>query len=907
MKNSLKLSASLLVSLLAPNALAVDLLTYDAPQASQSAQKSNRKNVAPSAFSAKVNSIAMKQESIDINLPHKVISAKRMGVVGNPSEQITPYTLEGQNGFVAINSNNDNIESLTIFDDEASEVFKGVVQADGSLSFSKVNIEAFICTNYEDVSVNTPAAATADTSYYQSLTDLTLPQVTSLQSRPDASKVLYLDYFAGNVTDTAWNTGVNADGIAYANYSYDSDASTFSLIDRQSMYAGWAETAEDYAPFDVNVTTDLSVYQAASHRNKSKIIATSTNWRNSGGVAYVGIFGERNDDFYSIGWTFNRGFGTLGMTNSHESGHQMGLSHDGTSNREYYGGSGNAGPIMGGPFGKDFVHWNKGDYPDANQQQDDIAIIETRLGALADDYGNDNASATPINGQEIVGFISPAGLAADTDVFSFTLDSSRAVSLTVRSLFEQPLGGRGDNTAGGINLSAKIELRDASNSLIKQVIPSNVAANNTFNLDQNLAAGSYFLTIEPQVYEPNEFNSYGNGGYYQILNDLGSNTPTPDLVVESASVNGSSLNAGDSFTLNVRAKNRGNLSSAATTLTYYRSNDSTISNSDVSVGTDAVASFAAGASGPETIDLIAPSSPGNYYFGACITSVGGELNTANNCSVGVLITIASTVDLIVEVPTINNSTLIPSQNFRLSTAVKNQGNSSSTATTLTYYRSTNRTISQSDTSVGTDSVSVLAANSSRPQSINLNAPPTSGNYYYGACVTTFSGENRNNNCSLGVRVTVEEQNQITADRYEPNNDSVNAKSILKDSTQAHSIHELGDEDWLKFTLSNPAKNLVIETGGNNGSDTRLWLYDSNTNELEFNDDGGQGAYSKISVNTILATGTYYIQVDEFNNDSLIADYTVKLSFDSTQVDPAKEEPFCLPVKASNGNLVLVCL
>jgi hypothetical protein len=359
-------------------------------------------------------------------------------------------------------------------------------------------------------------------SYYQSLTNLTFTQVTSLQSRPGASKTLYIDYLAGSVSGTAWNTGNGApETINYANYTYDADASTFSLIDLQSMYAGWAETAEDYAPFDVNVTTDLSVFNAVAQINKSKIIATSTNWANSGGVAYVDIFGLRNDDFYNIGWTFNNSFSSMGMTHSHEAGHQMGLVHDGIiGGNPYSPGDGNSGPIMGAPFGKDFVHWNNGSYPNANQTENDVSIIQGKLGVIADDHGDTNGTSSPIASPEFFGFISPAGLSADVDVFSFTLEDTKIVNLTVRSLFAQANSNGGDNTAGGLNLSAKIELRNSANTSLAEKLPSSNGAINDFSYEGSLPAGTYYLSILPQPYSDANFNQYGNGGYYQITNNL---------------------------------------------------------------------------------------------------------------------------------------------------------------------------------------------------------------------------------------------------------------------------------------------------------------------------------------------------------------------------------------------------
>ena len=112
-------------------------------------------------------------------------------------------------------------------------------------------------------------------------------------------------------------------------------------------------------------------------------------------------------------------------------------------------------------------------------------------------------------------------------------------------------------------------------------------------------------------------------------------------------------------------------------------------------------------------------------------------------------------DLIVEAPSVSDNTLTTGQSFTLSATVHNQGTGSSASTTLRYYRSSNSTISTSDTEVGTDSVSGLSASSTSAESISLTAPSSAGTYYYGACVESVTDESHtNNNCSDGVSVTV---------------------------------------------------------------------------------------------------------------------------------------------------------
>ena len=233
-------------------------------------------------------------------------------------------------------------------------------------------------------------------------------------------------------------------------------------------------------------------------------------------------------------------------------------------------------------------------------------------------------------------------------------------------------------------------------------------------------------------------------------------SPSPDLVVQSPWVSDNSLTPGQSFTLRATVRNRGDARSSSTTLHYYRSSNATITTTDTRIGTDPVRALATGASSTESIPLSAPSSAGTYYYGACVQGVSGESNTGNNCSAGVRVTVTSAnPDLVVQSPWVSDNTLTTGQSFTLRATVRNRGDARSSSTTLRYYRSSNATITTTDTRIGTDAVSALSASATSVESITLRAPSSAGTYYYGACVQGVSGEsNTGNNCSAGVRVTV---------------------------------------------------------------------------------------------------------------------------------------------------------
>ena len=240
--------------------------------------------------------------------------------------------------------------------------------------------------------------------------------------------------------------------------------------------------------------------------------------------------------------------------------------------------------------------------------------------------------------------------------------------------------------------------------------------------------------------------------------------PSPDLVVGTPSTDDASLEKEATFTLLAMVINAGGEHSAATVLRYYLSTDATIGSSDWNVGTDGVRTLAAADSSKESISLSAPSTGGRYYYGACVDAVTGESNTSNNCSESLVITVEGPApDLIVLGPNVSDSTPEAGGTFWLIGTVTNQGDGRSAATTVRYYRSTDATITTSDTEEGTDAVRALDRPQGYSATVRLTAPSTAGTYYYGACVDAVPGESdTTNNCSASVRVDVEESGQTSA-------------------------------------------------------------------------------------------------------------------------------------------------
>ena len=229
----------------------------------------------------------------------------------------------------------------------------------------------------------------------------------------------------------------------------------------------------------------------------------------------------------------------------------------------------------------------------------------------------------------------------------------------------------------------------------------------------------------------------------------------PDLTVLNPSITPLVLSVGEDFTLSVTVTNEGTAPADSYRLTYYRGANATLSaRRDEVVGSNLVlASLKAQAASNHTLDLTAPTSEGDYYYGACVSEVTNESSTINNCSRGRLVTIVLPPDVVVNTPTVSTNTVPAGGTFTLSVTVSNEGLGNADSTTITYYRSDDSTITTNDTSLGSNVVPSLISGATSRYSKPLAFPDSGSSYYYGACVSVaYKETNTANNCSTGVMV-----------------------------------------------------------------------------------------------------------------------------------------------------------
>ncbi len=375
-------------------------------------------------------------------------------------------------------------------------------------------------------------------------------QTFLLHSRPGSTHTIYLDFDGEIVSNTDWNAQYPTtfpNGTATGPYDIDGSPATFGPAENDVIQEVWQRVSETYASLDVDVTTEPPAPGALLRDSAADfvfgtraVITMNTSpaavvcGGTCGGVAYIGIYNLVNNTTYQPAWAFAQSFYSaqdIAYIVSHEVGHNLGLSHDGTTaGVEYYAGSQKWAPIMGVGYGRPIQQFSKGEYALANNPQDDFAVMGTKGLPPAIDEANDTqATATALSSTEVAGVV---GSPADTDWFSYTSTGGP------RTFTAKP-------AAVGPTLDIKMEvispagvstIVDPPSAYVSATVASGLSASYT----SVLAAGTYFIKISGTGEgDPlgNGYTSYGSRGRYTISSSAGSDAVDPTVTV-TAPTNG---------------------------------------------------------------------------------------------------------------------------------------------------------------------------------------------------------------------------------------------------------------------------------------------------------------------------------------------------------------------------------
>ncbi len=330
-----------------------------------------------------------------------------------------------------------------------------------------------------------------------------------LNSYPSAKATVYLDFDGYYVTSPDWNGGVPFQ-CAPAGMT---DAQITEVFNRVS---------EDYRPFNINITTDSNVFNAApaTQRTREVITPTSAWYPGVGGISFVGSFtwGDETPSFIFCNLLGPNDPKMVAECCSHETGHTLGLYHQSTWDNScnllaVYSmgdGSGEVGwaPIMGNSYYRNMTGWYNGLTPYAcSLYQDNLSVISTQngFGYRTDDYSDDiNGTPTVLNtiGGSVNGLISTS---TDKDAFKFTMTKSSNIILNVNPY---SVGTNDD----GADLDAKVELYNSSKQLLGTYDPPSVMS---VSIDTTLAAGDYYMVVEGTG--NSNTSDYGSLGSYSLM------------------------------------------------------------------------------------------------------------------------------------------------------------------------------------------------------------------------------------------------------------------------------------------------------------------------------------------------------------------------------------------------------
>jgi len=329
---------------------------------------------------------------------------------------------------------------------------------------------------------------------------ITPDQLPILNTKPGATAVIFMDFDGESVSGSLWSSGTIT--VPPARLTVSQIEEVIARMDR------------DFESFDVNITTDRVVYNAAPITRRIQCIVTDddTAYPGAGGVAYVDSF-TWNNPAEKVCWVFqDYDAKDAAEAASHEVGHTLGLRHDGLlasgnlPREEYYAGHGDGetgwAPIMGVGYYQDLTQWSKGEYNRASRQEDDLLIISaaTRIPYWSDDRGNSTETASSVSGSSAVGFIERN---TDADFFRLDLPAGQHTLRVTPAAFT--------------NLDARLEILNSAGFVLQVADPATtVGASATVSLASD---ATVFLKITPSGNGDilgTGYSNYGSLGRYTV-------------------------------------------------------------------------------------------------------------------------------------------------------------------------------------------------------------------------------------------------------------------------------------------------------------------------------------------------------------------------------------------------------
>lgn len=373
--------------------------------------------------------------------------------------------------------------------------------------------------------------------------------ILKLHSRPGAANTIFVDFDGATISETAWNSNAGVRSWKARPYDADNNPQSFNAEEVSAMADIWRRIAEDFAPFNVDITTEDP---GRTRANTAWVLVTHSEQRStqplphpeSSSVAYMNILGFSHTGYYSPAMVYYNNLEAADLIAgavSHNVGHMLGLSHDTPAAS---GKSGDQGlvswaPVMGLDHRKHVTQWSNGDYPGAVNTQNDVGILIGAFDLRGDDHADsrfDRGTPLVADGSGRIVSSTPAtdpenrhkenkGLIEDSediDVFVFDAGSG-TVDITVTPAWVDS----GQVAHRGANLDVHVALFNAAGKKVAENDPRNDTSS---NLKTRVSPGRYKLEIQGVGNAAGPYSSYGSIGQYYIS---GSVPPTKTTLAKS--------------------------------------------------------------------------------------------------------------------------------------------------------------------------------------------------------------------------------------------------------------------------------------------------------------------------------------------------------------------------------------